>query len=328
MALTRLSRRRAIPIAGLALALGAGRARAQSYPSRPIRVIVPFAAGGSVDVIGRIFAQKLSDRLKAQVYVEDIPTGASNVATAMAARSPPDGYTLLFCTSSLAINPSYYRKVNYDPIRDFAPIGLAAVSPHVLIVNPSMPVLNVAELIALVRASPGRYSYSSAGAGQSAQLAAELFKLAYGLDIVHVPFNGGAPAMAAVIAGHTEIGFNALPSAATFIKDGKVRALAMTSRQRDPEFPDTPTFAEQGVPNQESVFMVGLVAPAGTPADIVERLNRELVRIIAEQDVRERLSFLGFVGETNTPGEFADLIKSEMARWAKVIRESKMQKIE
>lgn len=330
MPLAALSRRQFLPRAGAALALvvACDPVWPQAYPSRPVRVIVPFTAGGSVNVIGRIFAQKISERLGAQFYVENIPTGASNVGTALTARSPPDGYTILFVTSSFAINPAYYRKVSYDPIRDFAPIALAAVSPHVLTVNLSMPVNNVAELIALVRANPGKYSYASAGTGQSAQLAAELFNLAYGLDILHVPFNGGAPAMAAVIGGHTQIAFNALPSAASFIKDGKVRPLAMTSAKRDPEFPDIPTFAEQGVPDQESAFIVGLVAPAGTPGDIVDRLNRELVRIIAEPDVKERLKFIGYVGETGTPRQFAALIRSEIERWAKVIRNSRMQRVE
>jgi tripartite-type tricarboxylate transporter receptor subunit TctC len=311
-----------------ALAAGANAAWSQAYPSRPVRVIVPFAPGGAVDIIGRIVAQKLSDSLGAQFYVENIPTGATNVANAMTAKSPPDGYTLLFVTSSFVINPSYYRKINYDPIRDFAPIALTAVSPHVLSVNASVPVTNVKELITLVQKNPGKYSYASAGTGQSAQLAAELFKLAYGLDIVHVPFNGGAPAMAATIGGHTQIAFNALPSAASFIKDGKVRPLAMTSRKRDPEFPDVPTFAEQGVPDQDSAFFVGVVAPAATPREIVGRLNRELVRIIALPDVKEKLSFIGYTADTDTPDEFAAMMKAEIALWAKVIRDSKIAQVE
>ena len=273
-----LARRQFLRLASLVAVFvaGTGAAWPQAYPSRPVRLIVPFAPGGAVDIIGRVVAQKLSDSLGAQFYVENIPTGATNVANAVTAKSPPDGHTLLFVTSSFVINPSYYRKVGYDAIKDFAPIALAAVSPHVLSVNLSVPVTGVKELIALVKKNPGKYSYASAGTGQSAQLAAELFKLAYGLDIVHVPFNGGAPAMAATMAGHTQIAFNALPSAATFIKDGKVRALGMTSRTRDPEFPDVATLAEQGVPDQESAFFVGVVAPAGTPRDIVDRLNREL----------------------------------------------------
>jgi len=324
------SRRQFLRLAGAAAASAAGSNAAwpQAYPSRPVRLIVPFSPGGAVDIIGRIIAQKLSDSLGAQFYVENIPAGATNVANAMTAKAPPDGHTLLFATSSFVINPSYYRKINYDPIGEFAPIALTAVSPHVLSVNPAMPVANVKELIALVKKNPGRYSYASAGTGQSAQLAAELFKLAYGLDIVHVPFNGGAPAMAATIGGHTQIAFNALPSAASFIKDGKVRALAMTSRRRDPEFPDVPTFAEQGVTDQESAFFVGVVAPASTPRDIITRLNRELVRIVALPDVREKLNFIGYTGETDTPDEFAAMMRAEIAQWAKVIRDSRIRQVE
>jgi tripartite-type tricarboxylate transporter receptor subunit TctC len=326
----RLARRQFLRLASsaAAFAAGANAARSQAYPSRPVRMIVPFAPGGSVDIIGRIVAQKLADSLGAQFYVENIPTGATNVANAMTAKSPPDGHTTLFVTSSFVINPSYYRKINYDAIKEFAPIALMGFSPHVLTVNLSMPVTNVKELIALVKHNPAKYSYASAGTGQSAQLAAELFKLAYGLDIVHVPFNGGAPAMAATIGGHTQIAFNALPSAASFIKDGKVRPLAMTSSKRDPEFPDVPTFAEVGVPNQESVFFVGAVAPAGTPRDIINLLNRELVRIIALPDVKEKLNFIGYTPETDTAEEFAAMMKSEIERWGKVIRESKIQQVE
>ncbi len=328
--LASLARRHFLRLAGSAAALAAGARAAwpQAYPSRPVRVIVPFSPGGAVDIIGRIVAQKLSDRFGAQFYVENIPTGATNVANGITAKAAPDGHTLLFVTSSFVINPSYYRKINYDAVKDFAPITLAAVSPHVLSVNPTMPVTSVKELIALVKKNPGKYSYASAGTGQSAQLAAELFKLAYGLDIVHVPFNGGAPAMAATIGGHTEISFNALPSAASFIKDGKVRPLAMTSAKRDPEFPEVPTFAEAGVPNQESAFFVGVVAPAGTPRDIVALLNRELVRIIALPDVKEKLTFIGYTAETDTPDQFAAMIKAEIEQWAKVIRDSKIQQVE
>jgi len=326
----RLARRQLLCLAGSVAVVAAGATTAwpQAYPSRPVRMIVPFAPGGSVDIIGRIVAQKLADSLGGQFYVENIPTGATNVANAMTAKSPPDGHTILFVTSSFVINPSYYRKINYDAVKEFAPIALMAFSPHVLTVNLSMPVTNVKELIAVVKRNPAKYSYASAGTGQSAQLAAELFKLAYGLDIVHVPFNGGAPAMAATIGGQTQIAFNALPSAASFIKDGKVRPLAMTSAKRDPEFPDVPTFAEAGVPNQESAFFVGAVAPAGTPPEIVNLLNRELVRIIALPDVKEKLNFIGYTPETDTTQEFAAMMKSEIERWAKVIRESKIQQVE
>jgi tripartite-type tricarboxylate transporter receptor subunit TctC len=323
-------RRRLLLIAGTAVAAAAVSMPAwpQAYPARPVRLIVPFAAGGPVDIIGRILGQKLSETLGQQFYVENIPTGASNVASMLTAKSLPDGHTLLFVTPSFVINPSYYRKLNYDPIRDFAPIGLTAVSPHALVVNLAMPVRTLKDLITLVKANPGKYSYASAGTGQSAQLAAELFKLTYGLDIVHVPFNGGAPAMAATIGGHTEIAFNALPSAATFIQDSKVRALAVTSRKRSPQFPDVPTFTEMGVPGQESAFFVGMVAPAGTRAEVIDRLNRDVVRIVAEPEVQERLTLIGFAPESDTPQEFAAMLKSEIERWAGVIRDSGMKKVE
>jgi len=326
----RLDRRQFLRLAGTASAVAAGAkvALSQAYPSRQVRMIVPFSPGGAVDIIGRVIAQKLSDSLGAQFYVENIPAGATNVANVMTAKSPPDGHTLLFVTSSFVINPSYYRKINYDPIKEFTPIALTAVSPHVLSVNSGVLATNVNELIALVKQNPGKYSYASAGTGQSAQLAAELFKLAYGLDIVHVPFNGGAPAMAATVGGHTQIAFNALPTAASFIKDRQVRALAMTGRKRDPAFPDVPTFAEQGVPDQESAFFVGLVAPAGTPSGIVNLLNRELVRVGALPEVTEQLTLMGYTGETGTAGEFAARIKAEIIQWAKVIRDSKMQQVE
>ncbi len=324
-----LGRRQFLGLASSTVALAAVRpARSEGYPNRAVRIIVPFQPGGSVDILGRILVQKLSDSLGGQFYVENIPSGASNVASATGAKSPPDGSTILFVTSSFVINPSFYRRIQYDPIKDFTPITLTAVSPHVLTVNLDLPVRNVKDVIALVKANPGKFSYASAGTGQSAHLAAELFKLAYGLDIVHVPFNGGAPAMASIIGGHTQMGFNALPSAAPFIKDGMVRALAMTSRKRDPAFPDVPTFTEEGIPNQESSFFIGLVAPAGTPRTIVDLLNHEVRRIIAMQDVKDALFLNGYTAETDTPEEFAAMLRSEIELWAKVIRNSKMQKVE
>ena len=313
----------AVGTCSMAVAQDAG-----SYPNRTIQLVVPYTPGTGADILSRILGPRLAERWKVGVVTDNRAGATGNIGTELVAKAPPDGHTLLFVTSSFVINPSYFRKINYDPIKDFAPIALTAISPHVLSVNTAVPAANVKELIALVKQNPGKYSYASAGTGQSAQLTAELFKLAYGLDIVHVPFNGGAPAMAATIGGHTQIAFNALPSAASFIKDGKVRPLAMTGRRRDPEFPDVPTFAEQGIPDQESVFLVGVVAPAGTPRDIVNLLNRELVRIIALPDVREKLNFIGYIGETDTPDEFAAMMKAEIAQWAKVIRDSKIQQVE
>ena len=303
--------------AAAVLPVTARLAGAQTYPTRPVRIIVPFAAGGPATVLAHLIAQPLSEAWGQSFYVENLPTGASNVGTATAAKSPPDGYTLLIVTPSFVINPSVYAKLAYDPIKDFTPVMLAVTSPHVLIVNPSFPAKSVKELIALAKANPGKYSYASAGTGQSAQLAAELFKLAFGLDIVHVPFNGGAPAMT-----------KPLPSAAALIKEGKLRALAVTSAERTPEFPDVPTLAEAGAPGQVSLFFQGIVAPAGTPKEIVHQLYREIAKILARPEPKERLAAIGFAVTVSSPEEFQAQIKSETARWAKVIREADIKKIE
>jgi tripartite-type tricarboxylate transporter receptor subunit TctC len=316
----------AAAVAGTAVA--PGFAWAQSYPGRPVRIIVPFAPGGPADIVARIIAQKLSEKWKQPVHVENLPTGGGNVGIAAAAKSPPDGHTLVVVSSSFVINPSLYAKLAYDPIKDFAPITLAAVSPNVVTVTPSLPVHNIKDLIALVKTNPGKYSYASAGIGQSAQVAAELFKLAFGLDLVHVPFNGGAGAMTATIGGHTQVAFNALPTAAQIIKDGKLRALAVTSGTRAPEFSDVPTLAEAGVPDQESVILLGILAPAGTPKEIVGLLNREIVRILAMPDVAERLAAIGFQPVANSPEEFANQIRSEIAKWGKVVRDANIKRVE
>jgi tripartite-type tricarboxylate transporter receptor subunit TctC len=323
-------RRRFLRLAAVAagLPLAARMTAAQAYPTRPVRIIVPFTAGGPATVMAHVIAQPLSESWGQSFYVENLPTGASNVGSATAAKSPPDGYTLLVVTPSFVINPSLYAKLAYDPIRDFAPVILAVASPHVLLVNPSFPAKNVKELVALAKANPGKYSYASAGTGQSAQLAAELFKLAFGLDIVHVPFNGGAPAVNSTMGGHTQMAFNALPSAAALIKEGKLRALAVTSRERAPEFPDVPTLAEAGAPGQESLYFQGIVAPAGTPKDIVDQLYREIEKILARPDVKDRLAAIGFGVTIRSPEEFQVQLKAEAARWAKVIRDANIKRIE
>jgi tripartite-type tricarboxylate transporter receptor subunit TctC len=323
-------RRRFLRLAGAAagLPLAARMTAAQTYPTRPVRIIVPFTAGGPATVMAHVIAQPLSESWGQSFYVENLPTGASNVGSATAAKSPADGYTLLVVTPSFVINPSLYAKLAYDPIRDFTPVILAVASPHVLLVNPSFPAKNVKELVALVKANPGKYSYASAGTGQSAQLAAELFKLAFGLDIVHVPFNGGAPAVNSTMGGHTQMAFNALPSAAALIKEGKLRALAVTSGERAPEFPDVPTLAEAGAPGQESLYFQGIVAPAGTPKDIVDQLYREIEKILARPEVKDRLAAIGFGVTISSPEEFQVQLKAEAARWAKVIRDANIKRIE
>ena len=303
-------------------------AAAQDYPNHPVRLIVPAAPGGPSDIMGRIIAQKLSEAWGQQFVVENLPTGAGNVAVGMVAKSPPDGYTILTPTSAVIVNPSLYAKLPYDTVRDFEAVTNAAASPHVLTVNPAVPAKTVQELVALVRANPGKYSYASPGTGTTGQLAGELFRLSLKLDIVHVPFNGGAPAAMSTVGGHTPLMFSALPSTATFIRDGSLRALAVTSGKRDPSFPDVPTLAEAGVPDQESEFIQAVLVPTGTPRDIVDKLYREIARVVALPEVKERLAAIGYTPVANTPDEFSAQIKRDVARWAKVIHDAGIKQIE
>jgi len=324
------SRRRFLQLAAGAAALPAlsSRAWSQAYPSRPVRVIVPAAAGGPSDVITRLIAQKLSEAWRNQFIVENLPTGAGNVATGLAAKAPPEGYTILFPTSAVVVNPSLYAKLSYDTIRDFAAVTLAAASPHVLTVNPSVPVQSVQQLIALVKANPGKYTYASPGTGTTGQLAGELFRISLGLDLTHVPFNGAAPAITSTIGGHTSVMFGALPGAAPSIKQGQLRALAVTSGKRDQAFPDVPTLAEAGVPDQESEFIQAVLVPARTPKDVVDKLHREIARILQLPEVKERLAGIGYTPVGNTPEEFSAQLKRDVARWAKVIRDAGIKQIQ
>jgi len=312
---------RAVALAA-ALAL-AGACYAQSgapaYPTRQIRVIVPFTAGGPTDVIARLFAQKLSESLGHQAYVEDMPGAGGNLGTAAAAKAPADGYTLVMVSTGFVVNPSLYAKVPYDPIKDFAPVTLVAASPNVMVINPSVPAKTVAELMALIRANPGTYSFAGPGIGSTPHLAGELFKLKNKLDLVHIPFNGAPPAVASTIGGHTQIAFTALPPSLSNIKDGKLRALAVLSPMRHPALPDVPSAVEAGVPDLESDTLTGLLAPAGTPPEIVAILQREAAKMVAQPDVKEKLDTLGFVPVANTSAEFAARIKTELARWADVV---------
>jgi len=312
----------------VAFAATAATASAQSYPTRAVRLIVPAAAGGPSDIMARIIAQKLSEAWGQQFTVENMPTGAGNVGVGMVAKSPPDGYTILTPTSAIIVNPSLYAKLSYDTVRDFAAVTLAAASPHVLTVTPSLPARNVQELIALVKANPGKYSYASPGTGTTGQLAGELFRVSLGLDMVHVPFNGAAPALTSTIGGHTPMMFGALPGAAPHIKDGNLRALAVTSAKRDPNFPNVPTLAEAGVPDQVSEFIQAVLVPTGTPKEIIDKLQREIARIVALPEVKQRLAAIGYTPVGNTPEEFAAQIKADVARWAKVIRDAGIKQIE
>jgi tripartite-type tricarboxylate transporter receptor subunit TctC len=317
-------RRRFLQFAGAVVAAPAlvRHAVAQTYPARPVRVVVPFAPGGITDVLARLIAEKWGENLGKNFYVENVTGGSGNIGMGQAAKAAPDGYTILTAFVSYAVNPALFAKVPYDPVRDFEPISLAVSSTTVLVVNPSVTANTVDELIALIRASPGTYNYASAGAGTTSHLAGEQLRLSLDLDIVHIPYGGGAPAIASVVAGHTPIGFVAPSVAIPQLQDGKVRAIAVTSAVRAQTLPDVPTMTEAGHPGIEGESWVGFVAPAGTPKDIITTLNREIVKILAQPDMKERLAMLGFDPIGSTPEQFAARIKSELATWARVIREA------
>jgi len=312
---------KAIVIGLAALLIAAtGLAQPSTYPNRPVKMVAPFAPGGPVDVVARVLAPKLSEGLGQQFYVENHPGGSGNIGTALVAKAPPDGYTVLVISSTLVVNPSLFAKLGFDTTTDLAPVSLVGVSPQVLLVHPSVPAASVKELIAWVKASPGQHSYAHAGLGTPGYLAGEMFKQAFGLDLVAVAFNGGGPAITSTIGGHTPILFTSISTAAGHIKQGTVRALAVTGARRSPALPDVPTLAEAGAAGQESEIILGVLVPGATPQEVIDRLHREIVRIVALPDVRGRLSALGFEPIASTPKEFADRIKWEIDKWAKVIR--------
>ena len=309
-------------LVGLVALLASQAAFAQAYPSRSVRMVVPFAPAGPTDVIARIIGQKLSESTGQQFFVENQPGAGGNIGIGTVARAAPDGYTVLVVSSSYVVNPSLYDKIPYDPDKDLAPVTMMADSPNVLVVNPDVPAKTVKELIALIKANPGKYSFASAGTGTTPHLSGELFKLSQGLDLVHVPFNGAGPAIQSALGGHTPIAFTALPPAAPLIKEGKLRALAVTSVKRSPALPDVPTMAEAGLPGQEADTLQGVLVPARTTAEIVALLHREIVKSIASKDVQQRFAELGFDPAGTTPVEFAAQIKAEIAKWGKVVRDA------
>jgi tripartite-type tricarboxylate transporter receptor subunit TctC len=302
------------------LVLAGSSLAADTYPDHKIRMIVPFAAGGPTDVIGRMVAERLSDVFGQQVYVEDLPGAGGNLGVETAKRAEPDGYTILVVSTGFIINPSMYTKIGYDPVKDFAPISLVAASPNVVMVHPSVPAKNLKELIELIKANPNKYSFAQPATGSTPHLAGELFKQKFNLDMVMVPFNGAPLAVNSTMGGHTPIAFTALPPALGNIKDGSVRGIAILAKQRVASLPDLPTSGEEGVPGLESDTLTGIVVPAGTPQAIVDKWHDAIVKMAADPEIKKKLDALGFIAVANTPTEFSERIKTEAAKWDAVVK--------
>jgi tripartite-type tricarboxylate transporter receptor subunit TctC len=281
---------------------------------------VPFAPAGPTDVVARLIAQKLSERLGRQFYIENVTGAGGNTGMGQAARAAPDGYTILFASSSYVVNPSLYPKIPYDPYKDFAPVTVAGDAPNILLVNPSVPAKTVRQLIDYIKVNPGKISYASAGTGTTPHLSGELFRLSQKLDIVHVPFGGAGPAIQSLAGDHTPMAFTSLPPAIPLIKDGKIRPLAVSAAKRVAALPNVPTLAEAGLPEQEADTMQAVFVPAGTPRAVIDLLYHEIKAIVALPDIRERFEVLGLDPVANTPEEFAAQIKVEIDKWGKVIR--------
>jgi tripartite-type tricarboxylate transporter receptor subunit TctC len=311
-----------------ALALAAAPASAAGYPDHPVKIIVPFAAGGPTDVMARLLGQKLSEKLGQQFYIENLPGAGGNIGTANAARSSGDGYTILIASSSYVVNPSLYKNCPYDAFKDFIPVTLAAITPNILIVNPSVEAKTAKELIALIKANPGKFTFSSPGLGTTPDLASDLFKATYQLDFAIAPYKGGGPAAQAVLANETPMSFVALTPTTQLVKTGKLRALAVTSKKRSSALPDVPTLAEAGITGQESETMQGVFVPKGTPSDIVDLLQREIAAIVAMPGVKAKMLPLGFEPDGGSSIEFAAYIAAEVAKWKKAIADAKIAQIE
>jgi len=301
----------------------AGPAFSQPFPTKPARLVVPFPPGGPLDAVGRSIAQKLSETWGQGVVVENKPGAGGNIGADLVAKSPPDGYTVVMgALSTHAVNPSLYASMPYDAQKDFAPITRVAITPNVLVVNPALPVHSVKELIAYAKANPGKLSFGSGSTGSAGHLAGELFKVDAGIDMVHVPYKGAAPATQALLAGDTQLMFDNLANAMAQVKAGKLRALAVTTAQRSRLAPELPTMAEAGVPGFDISTWFGLLAPAGTPPDVIARWNADVTRILNSPDMRERLLAQGAEAAPDSPAEFRQFIAGELVKYARIVKAS------
>jgi len=296
-------------------------ALAQQYPSKPVRFVVPYAAGGATDLIARVIGERLSAHLGQPFVIDNRPGAATLLGAQLVAKAEPDGYTLLMATSTtLAINASLYKNLPYDPVKDFAPISLAIQHPFVLLVDPKLPVHNVKELVALAKSKPGQLAYASGGSGSFPHLAMALFQAMTGIDVIHVPYKGSAPALTDLMGGQVAMIFD--NTALTYVKSGKIRALAVTTKDRLSVMPDVPTLQEAGVPGYELAAWQGVIAPAGTPRPVVDKLNANIVQLLREPETIARLTGDGGQIITSTPDQFASYIKSEIGRFAKIVKDS------
>ncbi len=316
-----LNRRAFLTLSTASLVCRPFSASAAAYPDRAVRLLVPYAPGGPTDILARLAAQKLAEQLGKPFYVENVGGAGGNIGLGQGARAAADGYTLLIVPPNIVVNPVMYEKVPYAP-KDFDPVTVAVRAPTVLVAHPSVSAGTVRELVALIKAGGAKYSFASPGTGTPPHLIGELFRLSLGLDLVHVPFNSAGLAVTSTLAGHTPIAFTSLPPAVPQIKEGKLRAFAVTSQTRSPALPDVPTMAEAGYPEIEGEGWFAFIVPAGTPQDVISVLHREIAKAMKLSDVREKMEALGFQTVDTTPEQAADLFRTESAKWSKVIREA------
>ena len=311
----------AAALAALGLAVSAA-AQAQAYPSKSVRLVVPYPPGGPTDIVARVIGQKLSEQTGQQFIVDNRAGAGGNIGAEAVARSPADGYTLLIATTAHAINMSLFKKLGYDTLKDFAPVTLLTYGPLVIVAHPSLPVQNVGELIALAKAKPGAINFASSGNGQSTHLSGELFNTMAGVKMTHIPYKGSAPALTDVMGGQASLMFDTMLSAMPFVKAGKLKALAVTSATRSPAAPDLPTVAESGIPGFETFAWNGVLVPLGTPKEVVARLSAELKRAMEAPEVKEKFSAQGFAAAWNTPEAFGTFLQAEVDKWSMVVKAS------